>query len=543
MKLAIFHGLALAALLPPSVIGDVGPARPNVLVIVADDLGYSDPGCFGGEIETPRLDALAAQGLRLTQFYTSARCVPSRASLLTGLYAHRAGLGNMTLDQQLLGYRGSVGDDAVTLGEALQAAGYRTFLSGKWHLGTSDPTARGFEEFYGTLSSAGTFWDPAHYLRLPSDRPARAYPPDEFYGTDALADHALDFLDRAATTPDRPWFLYLAFNAPHFPLQARPEDIARYEGRYAAGWDTVRAARLARMKALNLVPPDLTEPSFSDYTTYANTAQAPIPAWASLPPARRADLARRMAIYAAMVDRLDAAVGRVIDRLRARGEFENTLIVFTSDNGACAEWGPYGFDGISGPRVDLHEGAALAAMGGPGTYHSVGAGWAAVSNTPWRLFKHYTHEGGIRVPCIVSWPAAIRARGKLDSTPAHLIDIMPTVLDAAHASYPAQRAGRTTAPPAGESLRFLWSGGALPERELFFEHEGNRAVRAGGRKLVAQRDRPWELYFLPEDPTEERNLAAAQSTRVRELAARWNAWAERQRVLPGPSDFGYTPAK
>jgi len=513
--------------------------RPNILLIVADDLGYSDLGSFGGEIETPHLDRLATEGLRLSQFYTSARCVASRASLLTGQYPHRVGLGHMIRDLGLPGYRDRVADEAVTLGEVLQAAGYRTFLSGKWHLGTNDPTQRGFEEFYGTLVSAHTFWDPDHYRRLPAGRQARQYAPGTFYGTDALTDHALDFLDLAADTPDAPWFLYLSFNAPHFPLQAPADDIAKYATKYDRGWDVLRAERLERLKKLTLVEADTILPPLSDYETYGNESVHPTFGWDTFPPARRADLARRMAIYAAMVDRLDANLGRVLERLRARGELDNTVIIFTSDNGACAEWGPHGFDIRSGPVGLLHEGEALAAMGGPGTYHSAGSGWASLSNTPWRYFKHHTHEGGIGVPFILHWPGGMKRAGEIDATPTHLIDLMPTLLQLAGATYPRNRGATTVPAPAGVSLAPLLEGKALEDRTLYFEHEGNRAVRAGEWKLVARFGRPWELYHIATDRMELTDLAAAHPARVKAMERDWERWAVAVQVRPAPESYPY----
>jgi len=275
--------------------------RPNILLVVADDLGYSDLGCYGGEIETPVLDGLAANGLRFAQFYTTARCCPSRASILTGQYPHKVGVGHMVTDLGHPGYRGKLSENAVTLAEVLKSAGYRTFMSGKWHVGTNDPTRHGFEQYYGTLISAATFWDPEKYLRLPQGSRARSYDANAFYGTDALTDHALDFLADARSTPDQPWFLYLAYNAPHFPLHARPEDIAKYRDRYTAGWDALRQERLARMKRLKLVSRNTTLSPRSRYTNFGATRNAENPAWNSLPEDRRADLAMRMAIYAAMM--------------------------------------------------------------------------------------------------------------------------------------------------------------------------------------------------------------------------------------------------
>src|SRR5688500_2697016 len=347
--------------------------RPNILLIVADDLGFSDLGCYGGEIDTPNLNSLAANGLRFTQFYSTARCCPSRASILTGQYPHRVGVGHMVTDLGHPGYRGRLSENGATIAEVLKSAGYRTFMSGKWHVGTDDPTRHGFEQYFGTLISAATFWDPEKYLRLPPGSKTRHYDGNAFYGTDAPTDYALDFLEYARTTKDQPWFLYLAFNAPHFPLHARPVDIARYRNRYAAGWDLVRQERLARMKRLRLVPADTRLSPRSRFTNHGETVSAENPPWDSLPEERRADLAMRMAIYAAMVDRMDQNIERVTAELRAKGELDNTLIVFLSDNGACAEWDPFGFDVSSSPNNVLHRGEDLERMGSRHTYHSVGS--------------------------------------------------------------------------------------------------------------------------------------------------------------------------
>lgn len=504
--------------------------RPNVLLIVADDLGYSDLGCYGGEIDTPVLDGLAANGLRFTQFYSTARCCPSRASILTGQYPHKVGVGHMVTDLGHPGYRGRLSDDAVTIAQVLKPAGYRTFISGKWHVGTPDPTRHGFEQYFGTLISAQSFWDPAQYLRLPPVGRTRSYPPDGFYGTDAVTDYALDFLEEARTTADQPWFLYLAYHAPHFPLQARPEDIAKYRTRYVTGWDRLRQERLARMKRLRLVARNTRLSPRSKYTSHGEIVTAENPPWDSLPEDRRADLSRRMAIYAAMIDRMDWNIGRVTANLRAKGELDHTLILFLSDNGACAEWDPFGFDVSSSPNNVLHRGEQLARMGGRGTYHSVGSGWANASNTPWRMYKHYSHEGGISTPCIVHWPDGCRRRA-IERAPAHLIDLMPTIVGATGASYSGHL------PLAGTSLMPALRGERLPERTLYFEHEGTRAVREGRYKLTALRGEGWRLYDMERDRTETEDLAAAQPDRVQSMAGKWDVWAAANQVTPLPANY------
>ncbi len=536
-RFALLAGLiafCLSARLPAAAVAQ---QRPNIMLIVADDLGYSDLGCYGSEIDTPNIDALAKEGVQMTRFYSAGRCCPSRASILTGLYSHRAGLGYMVGDLGAPGYRGRLADDAVTIGQALQLAGYRTFMSGKWHLGTRDPTQRGFEEYYGTLVSAQTYWDPNHFLRLPADRTRREYKEGEFYGTNSITDYAIDFLNEARETPDQPWFLYLAYNSPHFPLQAPPEDIAKYAERYKVGWDVLRDQRYEKMKQLGVITESTKLTPRSEFWGYRQSEPQPTPAWTDLPADRREDLARRMAIFAAMIDVMDRNIGRIIPDLRAHGEMDNTLIIFISDNGACAEWDPNGFDGSSSPNNILHTGDQLAQMGQDGTYHSVGSGWANASNTPWRLYKHYNHEGGISSPFIAHWPAGLERHDVLDGRPGHIIDLMPTILDAAGATYPAEMNGQPTAALAGRSLLPLLQGEEVPQRELFFEHEGNRAVTDGHWKLTAVRGQPWELYDTDVDRTELDNLAAEHPDIVQKLDSDWNKWAEENRVLPRPRSY------
>lgn len=507
---------------------------PNFLLIVADDLGFSDLGCYGGEIETPILDSLAADGVRLTQFYNTGRCCPSRASILTGQYPHKVGLGHMTQDIGHPGFRGSVSEDAKTIAQALKPAGYRSFISGKWHLGTDDPTWHGFEEFYGTLTSAKRFFDPDHLFRLPKDRETREYPEGEFYATDAVTDYALDFLNLARETPDQPWFLYLAYHAPHFPLHAPNAEIEKYADRYLEGWDVLREERLERMIQQGLVPDSTLLTPRSNYWNYGETETGTTPAWDDLSTERQMDLARRMAIYAAMVDRMDQQIGRLVDDLEAQGEFENTVIIFTSDNGACAEWDPRGFDVKSSNHNILHTGEDLEKMGGPDTYHSAGSGWANAANTPWRLYKHFNHEGGIASPCIVHWPAGLPEdlNGSIHEQPAHIIDFMPTALELAGLGTDA--AGEMT--PVGEDLLAQLTS-ETPERPLFFEHEGHRAVREGQWKLVALDEEDWELYDFTTDRTELNDLADEYPEVVNTLSAKWGEWGAANNVTPLPKDL------
>ncbi len=516
--------LLLAGLLVPLASLHAG-ARPTSRLIRADDVGWSDLGCYGGEIRTPALDSLARGGLRFTQFYNSARCSPTRAAILTGLHPHQAGFPNLS---------GVLPAHCVTIPEALRPVGYRCYMVGKWHLSReSSPIRRGFDEFYGMIGGYNTCWqeDP-FYTRLPEGRPKRAYAPGAFYSTDVFGDYALDFLE-AGRQSGKSWFLYLAFNAPHFPLHAPEEDIARYEKLYAQGWDRIREQRLARQKELGLVPqavpltPRGNIPA-NQFNVKTGWADKDNPAWDSLPADRRADLARRMAVYAAMVDRMDQAIGRIVARLRETGQFDNTIIFFLSDNGACAEWDPWGFDETSGPKNILHTGEDLKKIGAPGSYVSYGSAWANACNTPFRLYKHYGHEGGINTPLIVHWPAGLKTQaGAITREIGHITDFLPTLLELAGASYPQERDGRKVLPPEGVSLVPVLQGGHLPSRQIFMEHEGNRAVREGRWKLVALKDKPWEVYDLEADPTEMHDFAPGRSELVARLARAWEAWAER----------------
>lgn len=514
-------------------------AQPNIILILADDLGYSDLGCYGGEIDTPHLDRLAEGGLRMTQLYNAARCCPSRASLLTGLHAHQAGVGAMSADHGLPGYRGFLTDRCVTMATVLREAGYRTFLSGKWHLrgaGNPDcvPTQRGFDEFYGHFKAYASYYRPDLFVRLPKNRPQPKYRAEEFYATDAITDQALQFIAQARTSDD-PCFLYLAYNAPHFPLHAPKATIDKYVKQYEAGWDAVRQARYRRMQENGIIgeefqlPARGPVPKVPDRNRDSKYYGRQIPAWESLPEDRRQDLARRMATYAAMVEIMDRNIGRVVADLEKHGELEETLIVFLSDNGACAEWDPYGFDNNPYPQNKLYQGEALEDVGQKGTFHSYGTGWANACNAPFRLYKHYTHEGGISTPFIAHWPAQISGAGTIDRQPAHLTDVTATLLEAGGGAYPETRDGKDILPLEGISLLPAWKHGhRLPQRPLFFEHEGNRAVRMGKWKLVQTHGSSrWELYDVSTDRSERNDLAARRPAKVQELERLWHDWAAR----------------
>jgi arylsulfatase A-like enzyme len=543
----------------PAWAADAVAKRPNILLILADDLGWSDIGCYGGEIRTPNLDALAAGGLRFTQFYNCARCCPSRAALLTGLYPQQAGVGSMTADEGLPGYRGSLQPGCVTIAQVLHSAGYRTAAVGKWHVGDAIlPTSRGFDDFYGFVRGyAVDSWEPRMMLRLPEGRSSRNYQPGEYFATDAITDQALDFLAEARKSSP-PWFFYVAYQAPHFPLQSQKQDMADYADIYAQGWDQIRAERLTRMKQLGLLPASaaLTPRSPIPMKSVAEqhgstTADGNNPAWDSLPADRRADLAQRMAVYAGMVTGMDRNIGRLIADLRAHDELDNTLILFLSDNGACAEWEPFGFDlqGVADPRPGtginvgtpnapnvLHGGDDLQRLGGPGSLFSYGSGWANASNSPWRFYKHYDHEGGISAPLIVHWPARIKAAGQLRTQVGHVIDIMTTCMEIGGAKYPAELDGVQILPPEGKSLVPAFDGRPLARDFLAWEHEGNRALRAGDWKIVSLAGKPWELYDLTHDRVELNDLAAQQPERVKEMSAQWDEWAKRAHVLRSPAD-------
>ncbi|MFA6174286.1 MAG: sulfatase-like hydrolase/transferase [Kiritimatiellales bacterium] len=525
----------LVAVISAMVCGAVTSAvaaetgKPNILLILADDLGWSDLGCYGGEISTPNLDALAKDGLQFREFYNSARCSPSRAGILSGLDPHLAGF-------QILG--GKFVRNAVTIPEVLKHAGYRSCMVGKWHLGTKDtPVDHGFDEYYGFLGGFNSYWSQAPYVRLPEGREKRVYPEGGFYSTDAFADYTQDFIGDAQKK-NQPWFLYLAFNAPHFPLHAPEADIEKYEAMYfEKGWDGIREERLARQKKLGLVPPgtELTPrpvmPS-NAWNEHTGWADKEIPAWNSLPEDRRHDLARRMAVYAAAVDRMDRAVGQIVASLKTGGQLDNTLIFFLSDNGACAEWDPWGFDTFQPAQKlynILHTGDDLKKVGGPDSYISYGSGWANACNTPWRLFKHYCQEGGTRTACIIHWPAGLKTKGVVQNA-GDILDFMPTICALTGAEYPKTWNGTATFPLEGVSLLPVFSGQPPAQRLICREHEGNRSIRDGDWKLVALEGKPWELYNLVSDPVEMHDLAMQQPERVSGLDAAWRKWAARNQV-------------
>jgi len=558
-------GLGAASLVLPGCAGaserfsGKRPAdKPNIILIMVDDMGYSDIGCYGGEISTPNLDGLAAGGLRFTQFYNTARCCPTRASLMTGLYPHQAGVGHMMSDRGLDGYRGDLNNRCVTIAEVLKQSGYSTYMSGKWHVTKHRgpdgpkynwPRQRGFDRFFGTIHGAGSFYDPCSLTRDNTQIPPGS---DDFYYTNAISDNAVKFVrEHAARVPAKrgpnPFFMYVAYTAPHWPMHALPRDIAKYKGRYARGWDALRAERHRRMIEMGIVQ--------SKWKLTDRDSR--VPPWEQAE--NKQWHQRRMEVYAAMVDCLDQGIGRIVSELRKADDFENTLIFFLADNGGCAE--EYGSRGPIKPdpskeiplkpmdknalQRDMQpkvtrDGRPVrtgeGVMPGPAdTYIAYGRPWANASDTPFRLYKHWVHEGGIATPLIVHWPRRIKARDGLRHQPGHLIDIMATCIDVAGTEYPSSYNSHEIIPLEGKSIVPAFADKPIKREAIYWEHEGNRAIRVGKWKLVAKGKKgPWELYDLEADRTETDNLAAVHPDRVKQMATMWQHWAERANVLPWP---------
>ncbi|MDF1659038.1 MAG: arylsulfatase [Verrucomicrobiales bacterium] len=560
--------LALFFIIAP-VLGD---DRPNIILIMSDDMGYSDIGCYGGEIETPHLDGLAKEGVRFTQFYNTGRCCPTRASLLTGLYPHQAGIGHMMDDRGFDAYRGDLNRECVTIAEALRPAGYRNYMSGKWHVtpyradelknpDTSNwPLQRGFDRFYGTIHGAGSFFDPNSLTRdnryiTPDNDPEYA-PESTWYYTDAISDNAVRYIhDHAEHHPDKPFFTYVAYTAAHWPMHALPEDIAKYEGKYDGGYSPTREARIARLKEMKLLPE-----TWKVAPQIGNWDEVELKEWE----------AACMEVYAAMVDNMDQGIGRIIKALEETGEFDNTLILFLQDNGGCAE--VFGRNVEIGPLerpdkptlpvmgknelqtemipVQSRDGYPLRRGTGvmPGPYPEVeigyGENWANVSNTPFREYKHWVHEGGIATPLIAHWPSGIASEGSafratddgpLHDAPSHLIDIMATALELAETDYPQEKDGVEIKTLEGTSLVAALKGQAIDRggSPIFFEHEGNRAVRDGPWKLVAKGSKsPWELYDMENDRTEMNNLIESKPEIAGRMIAQYEAWANHVGAVP-----------
>ncbi len=491
------------------------PSRPNIVIVLVDDMGFSDLGCFGSEIETPNIDRLAARGLRFTQFYNSGRCCPTRASLMTGLHPHQVGIGHMTAEpSKPLGfegaYQGYLNTNCTTLAQVLKSAGYHTLMTGKWHLGSASktewPLQRGFDRYFGGLSGAFNYFKPEGERGL-TDGNEDAEPSDKFYATDTFTDKACAYISEATQFDEHPFFLYLAYNAPHWPLNSKWAEFQKYKGKYTAGWQALMAQRLAKQKSLGM---------WSDTLVPAPHVG---PQWDSLSDQQRDDLDSIMAAYAGCIDSIDQNIGRLTKHLSDMGQLDNTLIFLLSDNGACQEGG------------DLGNGNAdMVKSPPPGTAGvRQGLAWANASNTPFRLYKHFLHEGGTCTPLIVHWPQGIPAdhRGNFVRQYAYLPDFMATCIDLSKARYPENL-------PAcqGASLLPLITGTDVPihSQPIYWEHEGNAAVRWGDWKLVREYQQPWELYDIAKDRTEMHDLAETQTEKRDEMVGLWEAWATQNHV-------------
>jgi len=534
---------------------------PNIVLIMGDDMGYSDLGCYGGEIQTPHLDQLASNGLQFTQFYNTARCCPTRASLLTGLYPQQAGIGHMVNDRGTPAFRGDLSNQAVTIAEALKSAGYATYMSGKWHVTPYKiknpdkknwPRQRGFDRFFGMISGAGSLYDP----RSLTDDNEYVAPREGFYCTTDFTDYAIQCIEEHEG--DQPFFLYLAYTAAHWPMHAPEEAIAKYKGQYDEGWDVMRQRRYERLRSLGLIDP--------------NSALSPrdsfVAPWSDDVPDRDWELAN-MEVYAAMVDEMDKGIGRVVNSLAAKGQLENTLIFFLQDNGACAEelqWvkprpkeedliplKPGELQTKMVPKI-TRDGKPIKLMkdampGPPESYTAYGLNWANASNTPFREYKHWVHEGGISTPLIVHWPKGIQAKGELRTVPTHLIDIMATCVEVGQGSYPTTLNSQNIQPMEGKSLVSVFSEDELDREALYWEHEGNRAVRMGKWKLVSKASKKhsflwdkkdelqpsdWELFDMEKDRTELNDLATQYPALVDTMATMWLAWGKRTGIIPRP---------
>lgn len=529
-------------------------ARPNIILILADDMGFSDIGCFGSEIATPNLDKLAARGMRLTEFYNNPRCCPSRASIMTGLYAQQAGMGMMVADHNRYpypGYAGILSEKTITIPEALKKAGYNTAMVGKWHLAPETdasrsqwPMQRGFDRFRGMIAGASVYYESPHLFEGNTPLPP---PPKGQYLTDLWAEHASEYVTEMAKEA-QPFFLYAAFNAPHWPIQAPEDAVQKYADRYREGWDKLREERHAKQKRMGIVDPK-----------WPLSPRDPrVPAWEAADD-KEWEI-RRMAVYAAMIDKLDQGIGRIVDAVEKAGAMENTLILFMSDNGGNAEELGHGqrtlpvADAPEGPlhnfdphgSIPCENGMTCAGNdpkvmpGGEDTFQSIGIPWGNCSNTPFRLYKHYAQEGGISSPFVACWPKVIRPTGRPMAAVGHETDLMPTFLEMAGATYPMHVAAGAIPELAGQSLMPLFEGKARTRKPIFWEHEGNKAVRDGKWKLVSRFPDQWELYDMEADRTELHDLAGAQPARAKAMAAMWDAWAERCGVQAWP--MPQTPA-
>ena len=603
----------ISALLLCLIVGQTARAessRPNIVVILVDDLGFSDLGCYGGEIETPNLDKLAESGVRFGQFYNTARCCPSRASLLTGLYQHQAGIGFMTYADWGEGYEGTLNERCVTLGEALKSAGYTTCVSGKWHVAAhrnppshSLPENRGFDKSTVVRTHIDSYWKVLNgcdiyrdgEVLIPGDNQNKSlknpYQPNkDFYTTEYFTDVALQYVDESLQESDQPFFLYLAYNVPHFPLEAPDATIAEYEARFddstwiakfGRGWDEMREKKLERQKAIGLVTREQRLPVVDYFNNkrvmpglQTGFEHNPLPKWDDLPEEIQPETLFRRAIYNAQIDNLDENVGRLTDKLKAHGIFEDTLVLFMSDNGCSGEMGRFGthflggrydhvearFENgryIPGTMIESERWASKDNVGGVGYKKSnydqwkkesgwatsQGQCWASYSNTPFRKFKKFVHEGGIATPLIAHWPRGIASNGEIARTQVfHFMDVMPTLLEVAGAEYPQVFQGKERAPLEGVSMLSTMKNPSkeAEERLLFWQHETHSAARKGNWKIVTDNDRAddieWELYDLTNDRSETNNLADERPDVVRELDNEWRNFASRVGATPFPED-------
>lgn len=498
--------------------------QPNIILILADDMGYSDIGSYGGEVSTPNLDQLAKEGVRYKQFYNAARCCPTRASLLTGLYPHQAGMGWMAAAN--LGtpaYQDDLNKESVTIAEVLKASGYSTFMTGKWHLTNerkidgkvtdSWPHQRGFERYFGIVPGGANYFTPTLYSNNTTYKAPR-----DFYLTHAISDTSVRYIkEHRAAQKVKPFFMYVAYTAPHWPLHALQKDIDKYKDLYTRGWDAFRQERFSRQKAMGLVP--------------ANAVLSPrdktVPAWESLSEEKKKEMAMRMAIYAAQIDAMDQGIGKIVGELKAQGILDNTLIFFLSDNGACAEF--------------ISSGKSKEVTGTAETFESYRIDWANLSSVPFREYKHYTHEGGIATPLIVHWPKGVRRElnGSFVSEYGHLTDIMATCVEAAGAQYPKKFEGHKIQPLEGKSLLPHFAGTFNNRGKVYWEHEANIALRDGKWKMVAKTEEGKELdketvqlFDMDADPTEMNDLAAQHPQRVTAMFADWMQWAKKIGAFP-----------
>jgi len=534
--------------------------RPNIVIIFADDLGFSDIGCFGGEIDTPNLDKLAANGKRFTQFYNTSRCCPSRASLLTGLYPHQAGIGMMVYRNYGDGYEGNLNDKCATLGEVLGTAGYKTMMVGKWHAGHepySRPEVRGFDNFTGVYPHIDSYWKVLKGCDIYRDKklyipegenPVNPYNPDkEFFTTDFFTDNAMDYIDQGVQDTTQPFLLHLCYNVPHFPLEAPDDLIEKYRGKYKKGWDTLRKEKLERMKKMGLVSEDQKLPvvkSFEGekregFDFKPNVVGENLPKWESLNDKDRDELDFRRAMYAAQIDNFDQNIGRLVTHLEKRNILDNTLVMFFSDNGCSGETGRFGMNWGEHNSDNYSEWRKKS-----GWSISQGECWASYSNTPFRKYKMFVHEGGIASPFIAHWPNGIKNKGEIFNKQIfHISDIMSTVCDAAGISYPENYKGRKIKATAGISmLPFIKEDKRnMQPRTLFWQHQTAAAVREGDWKLVTVDDRDdtkWELYSLSTDRSETNNLIEKHPDIVKKLKAKWKTWAQDSNVMPYPEERG-----